>query len=309
VGGGARRAGAAAFAVVVGSVELEPLTDAVGRLGALAEIYPQVPEASWEPYRELYPDLFAGDEWRVPCTCYLVRSGGRTLLVDTGVGPPGLWDWEPEWEGGLLPELARVSVAPEDVDVVLITHVHVDHVGWNSDVDGEVVFPRARFMLHAEAVAAARARSERPSIQRCILPLLERGLVDELADGAEVVPGVTAIALPGHDPGHVGLRIGGEAVLIAVAAVHPALLNEPGWLYEFDYDAARAAETRRALVEELADTDTLVACGHYPGGGIGRVSNSDGGVIWEEAHTPAQGGACGPPPSAGDDIRLRRTRR
>jgi glyoxylase-like metal-dependent hydrolase (beta-lactamase superfamily II) len=156
-------------------------------------------------------------------------------------------------------------------------------VGWNTDADGEVVFPRARFLLHPDAVAAARSRSERPSIQRCILPLLERGLVDELADGAEVVPGVTAIALPGHDPGHIGLRIGIAAVLIADAAVHPALLDQPQWLYEYDEDAARAAETRRALVAELADAGTLTVCGHYPGGGVGRVTRREARVVWEQA--------------------------
>jgi glyoxylase-like metal-dependent hydrolase (beta-lactamase superfamily II) len=96
-------------------------------------------------------------------------------------------------------------------------------------------------------------------------------------------------------------------MLIADAAVHPALLQEPDWVYESDHDHERAAETRRALVDELADTDTLVVCGHYPGSGIGRVSRHDGRAIWKETHTPTQGGATRPPPSAADDTELRRS--
>ena len=120
--------------MVVGSVELVPLVDAVGLLGELDELYPGFDD--WEPYRALYPELFAGSQWRVPCTSYLIRSGGKSVLVDTGVGPAGLWGWTPEREEGLLPALAAEGVALDEVDVVFLTHLHVDHVGWNTDRDG-----------------------------------------------------------------------------------------------------------------------------------------------------------------------------
>ena len=61
-------------------------------LGDYDELYPDVPGESWEPYRALYPELFAGETWRLPCNSFLIRSAGTTILVDTGVGPPGLWD-------------------------------------------------------------------------------------------------------------------------------------------------------------------------------------------------------------------------
>src|SRR5207244_293366 len=189
-------------------VELVPLVDAVGVLGPLDELYPETPADGWEPDRTLWPELFAGDSWRIFCTCYLVRSEARTVLVDTGVGPPGLWDWEPEREGGLLPALEEQGVPPADVDVVLLTHVHVDHVGWNTDAGGEPVFPHARYLLHAEALAAARARVDRAHIPRCITGIEER--LDTVIGGAELAPGVTVVELPGHDPGHVGVRIGEE---------------------------------------------------------------------------------------------------
>jgi glyoxylase-like metal-dependent hydrolase (beta-lactamase superfamily II) len=151
--------------LVVGSVELVPLVDAVGVLGELDELYPGFDD--WEPYRELYPELFSGSKWRIACASYLIRSGGTTVLVDTGVGPAGLWGWTPEREEGLLPALAAVGVAPDEVDVVFLTHLHVDHVGWNTGRDGELVFPKARYVAHREGVAFARG-SGRPHVERTI---------------------------------------------------------------------------------------------------------------------------------------------
>jgi hypothetical protein len=165
---GVRRRGRARLNI--DSVKLDAVVDAWGELGALGELYPRVPPEAWEPYRELYPELFAQTRWRLPCTCYLVRSGGRTVLVDTGVGPRGLWGWKAEREGGLLPGLAELGVEPTDVDVVFLTHVHIDHVGWNADVDGVLLFSRS--------AACGRARPhdgracEPPSRQ--VLPALDR---------------------------------------------------------------------------------------------------------------------------------------
>jgi glyoxylase-like metal-dependent hydrolase (beta-lactamase superfamily II) len=265
--------------VVVGSVELVPLVDAVGELGELAELFPDT--SDWAPYRDLYPDLFAESRWRIPCTCYLLRSGGETVLVDTGVGPADLWGWKPEREEGLLPALADAGVAPEEVDVVFLTHLHVDHVGWNTDRDGRVVFPNARYVAHREGIAFARD-SARGHVTRTVLPIS----FDEIGDEAVVAEGVTAFPLPGHFPGHLGLRVesGGErAVLIADAAPNPLFLDQPERTYAFDHEPALTAATRRALLPELVDQDVLVVCGHYPAGGIGRVVTRNGMVVWEPA--------------------------
>lgn len=253
-----------------------PLLDAVGVLGELAELFPE--QDDWEPYRQLYPDQFAGTGWRLPCASFLIRSDA-TILVDTAVGPAGLWDWEAEWEEGLLPALAAAGCEPGDVDLVFLTHLHVDHVGWNADRDGRPVFPRARFVAHRDAVAFA-LESDRAHVERCIRPIA----FEQLAGEAALADGVTAFPLPGHYPGHMGLRLeseGRRAVLIADAAVHPMLLDRPETAYVSDVDAAQSVATRRALLPELVDRDVLVACGHYPGGGIGRVVRRDGRVVWE----------------------------
>ena len=265
--------------MVVGSVELVPLVDAVGLLGELDELYPGFDD--WEPYRALYPELFFGSQWRVPATSYLVRSGATTVIVDTGVGPAGLWGWTPESEEGLLPALAAAGVAPGEIDIVVLTHLHVDHVGWNTDQDGELVFPKARYLAHPDGVAFALG-SGRPHVDRTIAPVA----FEDAADGTELAVGVTAFELRGHFPGHMGLRIdsGGErALLIADAAVHPMLLHVPDAAYVSDADPDDCAGTRRSLLPELVDQDVLVVCGHYPSGGIGRVVTRDGRVVWEPA--------------------------
>lgn len=268
----------------IGSVEIDPIVDAWGELGDLNELYPDVPAEAWEPYRALYPELFAETRWRLPCTCYLVRSAGRTILVDTGVGPAGLWGWTPEREGDLVPGLALLGVAPRDVDVVFLTHVHIDHIGWNADADGEPLFPRARYVLHAEGLHLLLGeREDFPYVRRCLRSILDAGLVDEVEGGEEIARDVRAFDLPGHLPGHLGLRIGNEAVLSADAAVHPALLAQPEWGYVSDYDAATSAETRRALLGEVVDQDVLLICGHYPEGGIGRVVRQEDLVVWTPA--------------------------
>jgi glyoxylase-like metal-dependent hydrolase (beta-lactamase superfamily II) len=271
--------------VRLGSVELDAIVDAVGELGELRELYPKVPAEAWEPYRALYPELFADTRWRLPCTCYLVRTGRRTVLVDTGVGPAGLWGWTAEREGDLLPGLALLGVAPSDIDVVFLTHTHIDHVGWNADAAGEPLFPRARYVLRKEGLELAlRERADAPYVRRCLRSIVDAELVDEIEGETEIAPGVMPVDLPGHLPGHVGLRLGDKALLIADAAVHPALLDEPDWLYVSDSDPPRSAETRRSLVAELGDQDVLVVCGHYPDGGIGRIVRRDGRHVWVPAH-------------------------
>ena len=264
--------------MVVGSVELVPLVDAVGELGELAELFPDTTD--WTPYRELYPQIFAGSRWRPPCASYLLRSGGETVLVDTGVGPASGAGMRSS-RRGCCRRSPGAGVQPEDVDIVFLTHLHIDHVGWNTDRDGGIVFPNARYVAHRDGIAFA-GESGRPHVERTILSVE----FDEIDGETVVAEGITAFPLPGHFPGHMGLRIDSEgerAVLMADAAVNPMLLDEPERVYLSDGDPPRCTATRRAILPELVDQDVLAVCGHYPAGGIGRVVSRDGRVVWEAA--------------------------
>jgi hypothetical protein len=187
--------------VVVGSIELQPVPDAVGLLAEYSQAYPEVPAEAWEPYRALYRELFSGKSWRLPCNCFLVRSDGVTILVDTGVGPPGLWDWTAEREGELPRALAQLGVDAGDIDIVFLTHLHIDHVGWNADLEGVALFPRARYVVHRDSLACARQRDGRAHVQRCIVALADR--FETVDGGVELAPGVAAFVSPGHFPGHM----------------------------------------------------------------------------------------------------------
>ena len=181
------------------------MLDAVGVLCEYAEAYPAVPPEAWEPYRALYPENFAGDSWRLPCLSYLVRSEGVTVLVDTGVGPPGLWDWTAEDEGLLPGVLEAAGVGLDQIDVVFLTHLDIDHLGWNTDLDGVPLFPRARYVVHADALAFALTRDV-AHIRRCVVPLADAFV--QVRGDVEIAPGVVAFEAPGHSPGHMALRVG-----------------------------------------------------------------------------------------------------
>jgi glyoxylase-like metal-dependent hydrolase (beta-lactamase superfamily II) len=266
--------------LVVGDIELVALVDATGELGELAELFPKTTD--WNVYEDAYPELFKGAAFRVPSACFLLRAADTTVLVDAGVGPAGLWDWQAETEEGLPRALGDAGVVPEDIDTVFLTHLHVDHVGWNTDRDGRPFFPDARYVVHREALAFVRDDGQRPHAARTIAPFD----FEQIDGETELARGITAFPLPGHYPGHMGVRIdsGGEtALLIADAAVHPMLLDRPRDVYAFDVDQVTSAATREALVSSLVDQDLLVAGGHYPGGGIGHVVGRDGHVLWTEA--------------------------
>jgi len=226
---------------------------------------------------------------RVPTLGFLILGGPWPMVVDTGyrsnqimetLGMRGLQFHENMIEN----QLGRHGVRMGDVRYVMHTHLHIDHLGWNTNLEGNVFFPRARYAVHADALAFARTQADRPHIRRCVEPLLDR--FETVTGDVELAPGVTAFSAAGHYPGHMAVRLesdGETALLIADSAVHPALLDEPDWVYVSDGDPNVCAETRRGLLPELVDRDVLVACGHYPGSGIGRVVTRDGRVVWEEA--------------------------
>jgi glyoxylase-like metal-dependent hydrolase (beta-lactamase superfamily II) len=265
--------------LVVGEVEVAALVDAAGGLGELEEVFPATTD--WAPYREAYPSLFKGSQFRLSCGNYLLRGAGRTVLVDTGVGPPGLWDdWDRDFEGRLPDELAAAGASREDVDVVFLTHLHIDHVGWNTDAEGRAFFPNARYVVHGDALEYARiGEGRRNHTTRTIDPL---GF-EKVEGETELAPGITAVDLPGHYPGHMGVRIhagDAEALILGDAAAHPMLFDRLSDTFSNDHDEERAIETREHLLPELVDRDVLVLCGHYPDGGIGRLVRRDGRVLW-----------------------------
>ena len=272
--------------VNVGEVEIVALTDVEGPFFWLDRIFPGVRPEDWEPYLARYPWAFA--ERRVlhgRVGAYLLRSRRCTVLVDTGVGPAAFGR-----SGRLLDNIEENGVCPEDVDIVFLTHLHGDHLGWSLNEESEPVFPEARYVTQG-----AEWEVSLPYAGRVLEPLQRLGVLD-LLDGEEpVTEEITAIPTPGHSPGHASLLVssgGGQALVVGDVVVHPAQVTEPTWNVHFDVDKEQAAHTREMLLGWVESDGLLVAAGHVPGAGFGHVVRGGNGrrcwrALGEEEVAPA----------------------
>ncbi|MBE9605559.1 MBL fold metallo-hydrolase [Acetobacteraceae bacterium H6797] len=252
-----------------------------------------MPTASLEallPHREmLEPDHvdFEQDTILIGVQALLLRVAGRNILVDTCVGEEKPRPARPEWHArrasGFLEKLAALGLAPEDIDTVFCTHLHADHVGWNTRlIDGRWVptFPRARYLMGKVELEHWLARqAENPGVNHAsfadsVQPLLEAKLVDTVIDGQEIAPGVTLLPLPGHSPGQMGLRVTrqGERAVFCGDAIHsPVQILRPEWSSAFCSDGAEAIRTRLSLLECAAEENLLLVPAHFRGCGCARV--------------------------------------
>lgn len=227
-------------------------------------------EGTFATLREAFPAIHSDADWWIPVNCALLRSGDTTVLVDTGAGPKPR-PFMPDGDAALLRELARVGAQPDDVDIVIHTHLHIDHVGWTGS------FPNARYVVHEDDWAyfmSEPSLAQRPHLREKILPL---DRVERVAAETEVAPGILVQPAPGHTPGHVIVRADALAV-IGDAVAHELQIADPGLVFVNDMDADTAAATRRRLVPELAAEGAAVIAGHFRG--IGRFERNGKGFRW-----------------------------
>jgi glyoxylase-like metal-dependent hydrolase (beta-lactamase superfamily II) len=223
-------------------------------------------EGTFVTLRQGFPAIGSDADWWVPVNCALLHAGDTTVLVDTGVGPQPR-TFLPELDTHLL-EL----VAPEEVDVVVHTHLHVDHVGWTG------AFPNARYVVHEEDWAyfmSDESLAERPHLREKLLPLADR--IERVTGETEIVPGIRVEPAAGHTPGHMIVRGDGVAAVGDLAA-HDLQLADPDFVFANDMDADLAAASRRRVLAELADEGTAVIAGHFRG--VGRFEPAGKGFRW-----------------------------
>jgi glyoxylase-like metal-dependent hydrolase (beta-lactamase superfamily II) len=243
-----------------------------------------VPEAV-ERHRAWLAPHFVDDKGRFlqSIHSFVVRAPGLTVLVDTCVG-------NDKDRGGRQPfhmmhtafleDLTAAGVAPESVDVVVCTHLHVDHVGWNTRLDGGrwvPTFPRARYLFGRREWQHWSSESE-PDTARImadsVAPVLEAGLATLVDDDHRVSPEVWLEPTPGHTPGHVSVRLrggDGEAVITGDLMHHPIQMAEPQWCSHFDVDPEQARKTRRAFCERYAERPITVLGTHFNHPSAGRI--------------------------------------
>lgn len=278
--------------VRVGQFEIVSLTDTAGPFFAYSIAYPATPSETWRPFRERYPEYFAGDDGLVTRVgCYLVRGGGRTVLVDTGIGP-GPVALFGNSRGRLLEELAQHGVAPEDIDTVFLTHLHPDHVGWNVTPDGKPTFPRARYVasrvdweaFHTPELKTAMEELVPGCVTQAVSPLAELGVLELIEGETELLPGIRVFPSPGHTPGHTSLHVvsdGQAALILGDVFHHPAQVPINEICIAFDADPQAAIETRRRIVAWAAEEGLPLATCHLHPAGFGRIVRQESGLAWE----------------------------
>lgn len=210
---------------------------------------------------------------------YVFETEGRTILVDTCVGNDKQGRNRESWNGGNWPwleNLAAAGYAPEDIDVVLCTHLHVDHAGWHSRLrDGVWVptFPNAEYLTAREEMESLEHKRVHGHAQYAhlwedsILPVIQSGQSVLVESDHKVAGGVRLEPSPGHSPGHVTIRIESEgdgAAAIGDMMHHPIQALYPNWNSRACEDADLARQTRRAFLERTADTGITVLPGHFP---------------------------------------------
>ena len=246
----------------VGALDVSILVDAEGSFATLAEAFPALDEP---------------EKWRLPVNAVLIRGAGTTLLVDTGLGPEPR-AFMPGAGAQLHEELARVGSSRAEVDLVVHTHLHVDHVGW----DGS--FPNARYVVPTDDWSyfmSEESLQQRPHLGDRVEPLNDAGLVVLVAGELEIASGVRLVPTPGHTPGHASVFIesqGSELVVLGDVVMHELQLADPDLAYVGDHDPDVSAATRKQVLARLADTGTDVIVSHFHG--PGRFSRRGEGFSW-----------------------------
>jgi glyoxylase-like metal-dependent hydrolase (beta-lactamase superfamily II) len=225
-----------------------------------------------------------------PYTCLLIESGRHVALVDSGAG-----DSLPS-SGALVSRLEVAGIRPRDVDTLILTHAHPDHIGGTVTSGGRPVFSHARHVLSDEEwtfwttanpdltalrVPVELQNSMAETARRSITAL--RFQVETVEEETEVIPGVRVIPAPGHTPGHLAVLVesDGDTLLnLGDAAVHPLHLEYPDLENGFDLCPLEAAATRQKLLERAASQQMRVMAFHFPFPSVGRVSPLPEGA-WE----------------------------
>ena len=253
--------------------------------GGTRFILPQATREAVLPIEWLAPH-FMSDEGRLKMSIHalVIETPGRRMIVDTCLGNDKQGRGVPGWNGlsgPFLRDLAAAGFARESIDTVMCTHLHVDHVGWNTmRVDGKWVptFPKARYLMGRVEFEHWRDQHDNHEQQLIfgdsVQPVFDAGLVDLVDTDHRISPEISFVPTLGHTPGHVSVRIsskGEEALITGDFVHHPCQMAHPEWAAMVDFDAVASTATRHEVFGRLAGTPTLVIGTHFAGPTVGRV--------------------------------------
>ncbi|WP_407115252.1 MBL fold metallo-hydrolase [Bradyrhizobium sp. LMG 9283] len=250
-----------------------------------------LPLASNEEIRKL-PWLiphFATEEGRLKMSIHslVVETPDKRIVVDTGLGNDKQGRNVPTWNNRSTPFLETMTAAgfpPDSINTVLCTHLHVDHVGWNTRLSGGKwvpTFPKARYVFGRTEYEYWRDHSTEPDKQAVfgdsVQPIIDADRADLIPSDHRLFEEINMIPTPGHSPGHMSILIqseGEQGLLTGDVAHHPCQMAHLDWSSTADSDQTQSAATRAALFGRFADTPTLVIGGHFSAGHIKREGDA-----------------------------------
>jgi glyoxylase-like metal-dependent hydrolase (beta-lactamase superfamily II) len=248
-------------------------------------LLPQATQEAILPIAWLQPH-FADENGRLRMSIhsFVVETPDRRIIVDTCLGNDKQGRRIPHWndrDGPFLNELAEAGFPAESIDTVLCTHLHVDHVGWNTRlVDGRWVptFPHARYLMGRIEHDHWRTVKDRPDMANIladsVTPIVEAGLATMVETNERICDEITLVPTLGHTPGHVSVMIqsqGEQALITGDFMHHPCQIAHPDWSTLADSDPEQGIETRRRMFRRLAGTPVLIIGTHFAGVTAGRL--------------------------------------
>ena len=225
---------------------------------------------------------------------YVIRTPHHTILVDSCIGNDKPRPQRPKWnmktDDAYMRGLAAAGFSVDDIDFVMCTHLHVDHVGWNTRLNnGRWVptFPKARYVFartEFDYWTEQNAKTPVPAFVDSVLPIVEARRHEIVASDHQIGDHMRILPTPGHTPGHVAFTFGrtrDDAVFTGDLMHSPLQTRYPELSVKFDVDQAQAASSRRSLLERYCDTDTLCCPAHFPSPSVGKIRRKGNGFSCE----------------------------
>lgn len=276
----------------IGDVEITRLVEVNNWEDDITMLLPDATPETVLAYPWLQPH-FATPEGKmiISFQCFVMRTPGHQIMLDTCIGADRQREFDifTNMQTNFLEDLAHAGFDRNEIDVVLCTHLHFDHVGWNTHlVDGAWVptFPNARYLFgrkeyeHWKMLEETNSYHDLNHMTDAVRPVVDAGLVDLIEADHDICTEINLRPTPGHTPGHVSIEIdsGGRRAIVTGDMMHnPIQFERPTDTGRFDMDQAKASETRQRFVDDMANTDTFVIGSHFsdPTGGY-VIRDTDG---------------------------------
>lgn len=273
-------------ALRIGEITIDRIIEQEGPFLPVLDLLPSLTPALLEENRHwLEPAALGRDGMlRLCLQSFVVRTPHHTVLIDSCIGNDKPRPTRPAWnmksDGRFMRGLSDAGLGVADIDFVLCTHLHADHVGWNTRLqDGRWVptFPNARYVFAQTEYAyweQQHALAPVPVFADSVLPVVEAGRAELVGSEHMLGDHVRLLPTPGHTPGHVSVALGADTTDAVVSGdlIHsPLQARYPELSIRFDVDMAAAAVTRRAFLERFCDTETVCCMTHFPSPSVGRM--------------------------------------